>query len=75
MKKEQLIDSNAEGLIAVMTTLSETNRQIAVIHNKLFGDEREVDDDEEYVEAQRYIQAAIRQIGYILGNNIAEKFY
>lgn len=75
MEKQRLIDNGTKELVAIMRDLSQVNRRIAIVYNEIYGEEKEIEDDFDYIEAQRSIQAAIRQIGQILGNNLAEKFF
>lgn len=75
MKNQRLIDNGTKGLVAIMEELATANRHIALVYSEINGEDAEMEDDFDYMEAQRSIQAAIRQIGQILGNNLAEKFF
>lgn len=75
MVHQELFDNGTDGLVTIMKELQNVNKQIAIIYYEINGDTKEIEDDFDYMEAQRSINAAIRQVGQILGNVIAEKFF
>lgn len=72
---DYLNDKQTKGLISIMENLQNVNRQIAVVYSENHNEDNEIEDDSDYMAAQLHIQEAIRQIGQILGNSIAEKFF
>lgn len=75
MKENELLDDNAKRLVSIMSALSESNRNIAIVYHQIHGDDLDMEDDFDFIEAQRTVQSAIKQIGQILGDKIAETFF
>lgn len=75
MEEQKLLNDGTKGLVSIMEALSECNRNVAVVYHQINGDYLDMEDDFDFMEAQRAIQSAIRQIGQILGNKIAETFF
>lgn len=75
MENRKLLNDGTNGLVSIMETLSECNHNVSVVFHKINGDSADMEDDFDFIEAQRAIHSAIKQIGQILGNKIAESFY
>lgn len=73
--KQQLINTEAKDLIKIMASLSDSSERIAEVYHKIHGENCEMEDNKDYLEAQTSINDAILKIGGILGASIAETFF
>jgi hypothetical protein len=72
---EKLFNEHSKGFIGIMDDLSKVNRKIALQFDSIYSDSREIEDDFDYMEAQKCINAAIVIVGQIMGRFIAEDFF
>lgn len=73
--KQQLINTEAKELIKIMASLSDSSEKIAEVYHRSHGENCEMEDNADYLEAQTSINDAILKIGGILGTSIAETFF
>ena len=71
--EKQILSKESMGLIKVMQSLSEQNRELAVIFSDSHHELREIDDDADYTSVQDSIVQAIYGLGSLVGKNIAER--
>ena len=71
--EKQFLSKESTDLIKVMQSLSQQNRELAVIFSESHHESREIDDDAGYTSVQDSIVQAIDGLGSLVGKNIAER--
>ena len=71
--EKQILSKESMDLIKVMQSLSQQNRELAVIFSESHHESREIDDDDDYTAIQDSIVQAIYGLGSLVGKNIAER--
>lgn len=73
--KEVLKQKDVQELLTLMESLGREIGYISDVYHKINGDYSDMEEDFDFIEVQKNIQSAIKQVGYILGNKIADAFF